>query len=172
MYLQGISPKRLRVTDKKDLEGEAGTQEEAEAHMKAQIPQGFAIIGPVHILSDGKDKSVEGIAETAEQAFTEAQKQVPSGAMIKEKSLIREPEHRTFTVQAFTKEEALGKAKGEVKSEIVVKSVDEKLRAKMGFLGIGKRPGTYMVNAVQTARARITYATKGKVRITVARLLP
>ena len=77
--------------------------------------------------------------------------------------------NRTITVQAFTEQEARLKVKGEVGSEFDITSVDEKLQARKGFLDIGKRPGTYIVNTVQTARVRITYSTKGKVRITVAK---
>ena len=172
-YLEGVHRRALVLADKITFEEEGLTVEHAQMHVETRVmtqtPAGFKVLGPVQVLSDGKDGAVEGTGETPEEALAAAERMVPPGVTIKWKGLVHEPKPCRFVVQDWSEGVAVAIAQGKSNQKIIVKSVEVNPTPRKGWWGIGKRPGTYTINAVEAARARIAYGRLAKVRITLAK---
>ncbi|MEK7718047.1 MAG: hypothetical protein AAB347_00320 [Bacteroidota bacterium] len=126
----------------------------------------------------GGEKTQKAGGETVETAFEHAQEIAGLHATIfvKSKTVIREPTQRSFTIQAFSESDAKKRFwAGEQSNGFQVTDIkDITLREppRRGVLGIGKKPGTYMIEIFQNAIVEIDYAQKTKVIAMIGRYQP
>lgn len=144
------------------IEVEAETLEDARAEIKSKTPAGQMVLSE-RVISDGKPHTVHKSAKTMEEALRLARKEVPAEAKVIEEKKLEDAQAMTQTVEAFTEEEILTEIKILLGSKAKIKDKKQLVAPRKGFLGIGKKPGSYEVTAEFAARASVTWKSPARI---------
>ena len=128
--------------EKKTLEIEADSVDEAYALAEHQVPEGFAVTSRRVISDGGTPKEAKGVGTTEQEAESEARKAMPKSAFDVNVRIENAPEHRKLTVEAFEENEARTYAQKELSSGEQIQSVSVLQEGSKGFLGLFKKPHT------------------------------
>jgi hypothetical protein len=166
LYYDLSTPPKKNTVNTKTIEIEAESLPEARRQAQSQLGDENAIVRE-EILSDGTAQTLQGSADSVSEAFTSLELKIPAGASIDTKTVVREPEVKSFDILAEDDQSAKTLApKADAASRI--ESVSLKAHGRNGFLGIGRTPNTYEVKQFHRAVAKIVFRPKVRIRCHIA----
>lgn len=143
---------------------EAPTIESAKKKAKDSIPSNAKVIDLEVIRGGGPGtKEVEGSSKEA--AAENAKYIVPLGAEIDQEIVVREGKQGTQSVQAYSEQEARESAQKQLLEEADIKKIICTEPVSNGFLGVGRKPGTYEVSWVLPWKVAYKYREAAAVRV-------
>jgi hypothetical protein len=151
----------------KVIEVVADNLQQAQQQARAQVPSGY-VIDEEKVLSDGIH-AVRAKGATAGEAFAEADRQIPSGARITDRRELVAAGTRTARVEAFTELDArnlIGKSLQDPGHE-AVGAITPITLPKVGFLGLGRKAGTYEAVVTRQAAVEVNYCTQARISVTL-----
>jgi hypothetical protein len=152
-------------------EFEADTLDQARALAAAQVPQGLDLLVEV-VLSDGEPVSKLVTADSPEKATQEALKEMPQGAQLKFQGVQHAGKPITQEVLAQEKIEAVEVVRRQCESEPHIITVELKSPARIGLLGLGKRPPVWRVVFYEHPHYWVRFESKAKLRVEYGTLPP
>jgi hypothetical protein len=90
---------------------------------------------------------------------------LPSGVEIEQEIVVREGNQGTHRVQAYSEQEARESVKKQLLKGADIKEAVCTVPISKGFLGAGRKPGTYEVSWMLPWKVAYTYREKAAVRI-------
>lgn len=149
---------------------EAKTLDEARQKAKDELEERYFIISE-EVISDGLEKVNICTAKITDEAFSKGIKQIPSDAKIIEKKEIQKADKRISEVKGFEQNEAEKHIKQTLFKYEMLESVQLKEKGHKGFLGLGRKPNSYIANIIQLAAIEIKFIEPAKIKIRKKKLL-
>lgn len=147
-----------------ELVFEAPTIESANKKATDSVPSNAKLID-LEVIRDGAPQTEEGEGITKEAAVENARRQMPEGAEVDEKKVVREGNQDTQSVQASSEEDARERAQKQLPQGAQLKKIICTEPASKGFLGFGRKPGTYEVAWVLPWKVACKYRQTAAVRV-------
>jgi hypothetical protein len=148
--------------DRKPIEVEADTLEEARAQLRSQIPAVCYVLSE-RVISDGRPQTATAVADTVEAALARAEGEVPPNATVLDKKQVTLPGQKTMRVEAFDEASARALVQSKIGDTETVHSVKLTVPGRKGFLGVGKTAHHYEAVVSQRAVAAIIYTQRARV---------
>jgi hypothetical protein len=149
----------------KVIEVAADDLEKARHQAKAQVPPGY-VIDAENVISSGVE-TVRTQGATADEAFARAAGHIPFGFRITDKRQVIAPSTRKACVDAFTELEARSLFDKSLDRYETVGTITRITKPRAGFLGWGRKAGTYEVVVTRQAAVEVTYRTQARISVTL-----
>lgn len=139
----------------KSQQFEGRTVEEAKAAAANAIPA--EKVREMEVTRHPQKKTIDGEGKDAEAAIQAAKAKVPAGAFdIGPAQITREGQRGTVEIQAYSEVEARRAWKSRVPAEASLEKMECLLAPSSGFLGLGKKPGSWRAHWYTPFRAQIS----------------
>jgi hypothetical protein len=155
---------------------EAPTIESAKKKATDAVPSNAEVIG-LEVIRDGSLQMKEGEGVSKEAAVKNARWripggaeingiwQMPEGAEIDEEKVVREGKQGTLSMQVYSEQDARQGAQKQLPAGFEIKNVICTEPASKGFLGFGRKPGTYEVLWMLPWKVACKYRQSAAVRV-------
>lgn len=145
-------------------EFEAPTIESAKKKAIDSVPSNAKVID-LEVIRDGAPQTKEGEGISKEKAVKNARRQMPEGAEVDEKKVVREGKQGTQSVQVYSEKDAREGAQKQLLEGAKIKNIICTEPASKGFLGFGRKPGTYELSWVLPWKVACKYRQPAAVRV-------
>jgi len=145
----------IRDGTPKTIEDEGSSEDIALENAKSRLPEG-AIVEQKRV-SDGIAKTVEGMGNSEDIALEDAKRHLPEGAIIEQKKVVQVGSEGTLTVPAFSEPDAKTSAQKQLPAGAVIQRIVCSQPMSKGFLGFGRKSGSYEVSWALPWKMHLTY---------------
>lgn len=143
------------------IEVEADSLEAARASVRHQLAAGEVVLNE-QVIADGKPHHVARHAATVAEACEMVRQSIPEGATVVEETCTHEPETRKEMLEAFDETEVSQAIAQRLGADAEVAAVKPLTPGRKGFLGLGRKPGSWEVEVHLPASAELTWKSKAK----------
>jgi len=150
------------------FEAEGDSLSEARENLVPQLPDGYEIIEEEVIDKPEKTKKKYS-AENIDAASILGQNKIGEGMSIFEEKVLQEPQETSLTIEAFTEEEAIRKAKRRARGFCKIHEVVIKSTGKKRFFGLSSTPSLYRVKLFKQAVIEVTYQSPARICVYVVK---
>jgi hypothetical protein len=143
---------------------EAPTIDSAMKKATDSVPSNAKVID-LNVIRDGALQTKQGQGISKEAAVEDARRQMPKGSEVDETKVVREGNQGTQSVQANSEEDAIESAQKQLLEGAETKKFICTEQVSKGFLGFGRKPGTYEVSWVLPWKVACNYRQPAAVKV-------
>jgi len=149
-------------TESRTFKGESA--QEAKEAAKAEIPEDQII--SLDVTRDAKEDTAKAEGKNSSEAIEQAKARVPSEAFdVGDAKIIRDRRSGVVEVSAYSENEALVAWKSSAPKDVYLENLQCTLEPKKGFLGLGKKKGTWKVNWSLAFLASVSFKMPAEVTV-------
>jgi hypothetical protein len=146
------------------LVSEAPTIDRAKAKATDSVPLNAKVID-VEVIRDGAPQAKEGEGVSSAGAVENAKRQIPKGAEVDKEEVVREGKQGAHSVQGYSEQDARESVQKQLLEGAEIRATICRAPGAKGFLGFGRKPGTYEVSWVLPWKVVCKYRQPAAVRI-------
>ncbi len=143
---------------------EAPTVEEARQKANESVPSGAKVLG-FQVINDGAPEAKEVEDTSREAALEKAKRYIPEGGTVQEEQVVREGKEGILTVQAYSEQDARNAIEPQLPVGANIQNTVCTRGVSKGFLGFGRKPGTYEVSWILPWKIRLIYRRLAAVKV-------